>query len=79
LTEGEESTSTEKPKAKRQRKPKATTVRKEGETFPMKGSVNAYGFIHLSNGVAEAFGAQRGEKMPITIDLKDGKLIIAKA
>jgi hypothetical protein len=41
--------------------------------------VNAYGFIHLSNGVAEAFGVQKGQKMPISIDFKDGNMIISKA
>jgi len=76
----EELPTAEKPKAKRQRK---STVKAEGEThkqiFPAKGTVNAYGFIHLSNGIAEAFGAKDGVKTPITIDLKDGNLIISKA
>jgi len=68
-------------------KAKKSTVQKQGKThekatkptFPAKGMVNAYGFIHLSNGVAEDFGAPKGQKTPITIDLKDGSLIISKA
>jgi len=74
----------EKPtKAKKERKTKAKeqsqSVEPKSVTFPVEGTVNAYGFIHLSNGVAEAFGAARGKKTPITIDLKDGNLIISKA
>lgn len=47
--------------------------------FPVKALVNPWGFIHLKNGIAEAFGAQKGQKTPITIDLKDGNLIISKS
>ena len=77
----EELPTAEKPKAKRQRK---STVKAEGEApdkpiFPAKSTVNAYGFIHLSNGVAEAFGVSRGKKTPITIDLNEGALVIRKA
>jgi hypothetical protein len=77
----EELLTAEKPKAKRQRK---STVKAEGEApdkpiFPAKSTVNAYGFIHLSNGVREAFGAKDGVKTPITIDLQGDALIIKKA
>jgi len=76
--------SVEPVKVKGKRKSK---VAKEGKahveadkpTFPAKGTVNAYGFIHLSNGVAEAFGAPRGQKTTVTIDFEEGKLIISKA
>jgi len=66
----------EKPKVKEKAK---VDVQPKTQTFPAKGSVNAYGFIHLSNGIAEAFGAKKDVKTPITIDLKDGNLIISKA
>jgi len=51
----------------------------EKPTFPAEGMINAYGFIHLNNDVAEAFDAPKGRKTEITIDLKDGKLVISKA
>lgn len=45
-----------------------------------KGEVNAYGFIHLNRGVREAWGIQRGEKTPITIEINaEDALIIRKA
>jgi len=48
-------------------------------TFPAEGFVNPWGFIHLNSKVAEAFGATKGQKTPITIDLQKGALIIKKA
>jgi len=78
----EELPTAEKPKGKVKGKAKQK-AKAEAQTdkaiFPAKGTVNAYGFIHLSNGVAEAFGAKKDVKTPITIDLKDGNLIISKA
>ena len=47
--------------------------------FPAEGFVNPWGFIHLNSKVAEAFGATKGQKTPITIDLQEGTLIIKKA
>jgi hypothetical protein len=47
--------------------------------FPAATHVNAYGFIRLNKDVAEAFGIPKGKKADITIDLKDGKLIISRA
>ena len=35
--------------------------------------------IHLNSKVAEAFGAIKGQKTPITIDLQEGALVIKKA
>jgi len=59
---------------------KGKSTEKKSETpFPAKGMINAYGFLHLSNGVAEAFGVPRGKKTPVTIDFKDGNLIISRA
>ena len=66
----------EKPKVKEKAK---VEPQPKTQTFPAKGAVNAYGFIHLSNGIAEAFGVFRGQKTPITIDLQEGVLIIKKA
>lgn len=48
-------------------------------TFTAEGFVNKWGFIHLNSKVAEAFGATKGQKTPITIDLQEGALVIKKA
>jgi hypothetical protein len=48
-------------------------------TFPAQTFVNQWGFIHLSPKAIEAFGATKGQKTPITIDLSEGALIIKKA
>ena len=47
-------------------------------TFPAETFVNPWGFIHLNSKVAEAFGAIKGQKTPITIHLQEGALIIRK-
>jgi len=47
-------------------------------TFPAEGFVNPWGFIRLNSKVAEAFGAIKGQKTPITIDLQEGALVIKK-
>jgi hypothetical protein len=62
-------------KAKKADKPVETAK----PVFPAEGFVNPWGFIHLSNGVATAFGANKGTKTAITIDLQDGALIVKKA
>ena len=73
---------TSKP-AKKERKGKSAEKKSEAQketlVFPAKGMVNAYGFLHLSNGVAHAFGVPRGKKTPITIDFQEGALVIKKA
>ena len=48
-------------------------------TFPVKAFVNPWGFIHLKADVLAAFGAPKRQKTPITIDFKEGTLIIRKA
>jgi hypothetical protein len=72
-----------KPKAKKARKPKAEEptqpIEPKSMVLPVKGFVNAYGFIHLNGNLLEAFGGEKGKKTPITIDLKEGALIIRKA
>lgn len=73
----EEKTTEKKTKAKGQRETKESQPKTL--TFPVKAAVNAYGFIHLRNGVAEAFGVPKGQKIPISIDLNEGALIIRKA
>jgi len=65
--------------AKKKRKSKSTEKKSETAVFPAKGVINAYSFLRLSNGVAEAFGVPRGKKTPVTIDFKDGNLIISRA
>lgn len=69
----------EQPKKRQKKTKEAKTVEPKTQTFPVKGTVNAYGFIHLSNGIASAFGAPKGTKTPIIIDLQEGALIIRKA
>jgi hypothetical protein len=44
-----------------------------------KGMINAYGFIHLSKDARKAFGASKGAKTDVTIDLQNGALIIKRA
>lgn len=72
-----------KPKAKKERKPEVEEptqpIEPKSVAFPVKGFVNAYGFIHLNGNLLEAFGGEKGKKTPITIDLKEGDLIIRKA
>ena len=47
--------------------------------FPVKAFVNPWSFIHLKADVLAAFETAKGQKTPITVDLKDGSLIIKKA
>ena len=65
-------------KAKKERKSKATEPIQK-PVFPATEFVNPWGFIHLSQKVTEAFGAHKGQKTPITIDLQEGALVIRKA
>jgi len=65
-------------KTAKSRKTKEAKVEPTNPTFPAKGMVNAYGFIHISNGIAEAFGSPKGKKTDVTIDFKEGNLIISK-
>ena len=62
------------------KKTKKEKKAKESKTtdFPVKAFVNPWGFIHLSKEVLEAFCVGKGDKTPITIDIKDGDLIISK-
>lgn len=57
------------------------TKRKENSkvAFPVEGTVNKWGFIHLSNEVSTAFGAVKGQKTSINIDMQDDALIVKKA
>ena len=57
---------------------KIVTKKEPALTFPANGFVNRWGFIHLKGKVAEAFGAIKGQKTPITIDLQEGALVIKK-
>jgi hypothetical protein len=60
-------------------KEKIATEKEPALAFPTEGFVNKWGFIHLKSKVAEAFGAIKGQKTPITIDLQEGALVIKKA
>ena len=68
-------------KAKRERK-SAKSETSAKPVFPLEAFINKYGFIHITNGVAQAFGItgyQKQRNVPITIDFKEGALIIRKA
>lgn len=72
---------TEKAKAK---KPAKLMAQKEGEAHLAdleysKAFINSYGFIHLGADLMAKFGAKKGEKTAITIEVKDGVLMIRKA
>lgn len=64
---------------KSSKKKVATKTEEPTLTFPAEGFVNPWGFIRLNSKVAEAFGAIKGQKTPITIDLQEGALVIKKA
>jgi outer membrane biosynthesis protein TonB len=69
-----------KPESKVEEKPKKSAKSKEEpKTKEKTAYVNAYGFIHLSTEQAEAFGVEKGKKTPITMEFKEGALIIRKA
>ena len=68
-------------KAKRERKPKSETPAKPVEqpkpVFPAKGKINAYGFLHFSQGVMEAMELEKGVDYPVKIlGYKDGILTV---
>jgi len=69
-----------KPKRQKRQKTKqpTQTVEPKSATFPVEGFVNSWGFVRLSQKVTEAFGAQKGQKTPITIDPQEGALVIKK-
>lgn len=63
---------------KSSKKKVVTKTEEPTPTFPAEGFVNPWGFIRLNSKVAEAFGAIKGQKTPITIDLQEGVLVIKK-
>jgi len=63
------------PEAKEPKQP----AEPKSATFPVEGTINAYGFIHLNTDLMEAFGVSKGKKTSISIDFKEGALIIKKA
>lgn len=63
-------------KASVKRGPKGPHVPKE-VAWPVKGMVNAYGFIHLNSDVLAALNVPKGAKTDITLDLNEkGDLIV---
>jgi len=70
-------------KAPTEKKRKAKEPKQPAEhksvTFPVEGTINAYGFIHLNTDLMQAFGVTKGKKTTISIDFKEGALIIKKA
>jgi len=73
-----EATVPKEKKTAKSRKPKEQSPVELQGIFPHEGFVNPYGFIHLSGKVAEAFGALKGTKTTISIDFKEGNMIISK-
>jgi hypothetical protein len=71
-------TKVENTESKKPKKEKKAKEPKQAE-FPVKGFINAYGFIHLPKSILSAFGLGKGDKTSITIDLQDNALIIRKA
>lgn len=72
----------EQPKKEPKPKEKPKPQPEPKPTFPMECKINAYGFLHFNSEMREAFGIPEGKKVPetrITIDFKDGALIIKKA
>ena len=71
----------EKTPKKRGRKQKevmeAKPVEQPKPVFPAKGKINAYGFLHFSQGVMEAMELEKGVDYPVKIlGYKDGILTV---
>jgi hypothetical protein len=67
-------------KPQTEKKDKVAKAKEPNEAkFPVKTFINAYLFIRLPAKVAEAFGAEKGKKTQISIDMNEGSLIIRKA
>lgn len=71
--------SSEKPKAKREKKPKSQPKEGKANTeasksmFPTEGKVNKYGFVYLNDDILNAWlGHGKGTERKISIDLKEG-------
>jgi hypothetical protein len=62
----------EKPEAKKERKAKK-------EVEPKEPFINKWGFLHFKQEILEAFGAPKGQKTFVTIEQKEGALVIRKA
>jgi len=63
-------------KASVKRGPKGPHIPKE-VAWPIKGIVNAYGFIHLSSDVLAALNVPKGAKTNVALDLnEEGSLVI---
>jgi len=67
-----EETGKAKPKKKEPKKPKIAT-------FPCESFVNKYHFMRVGPDVLRALGWEiTGKRLPVQLDLKDGKLIVEK-
>lgn len=81
-------------KDKKEKKPKAekTKTKKPGAeipasketSWPIKGRINEYGFLHFSKNVLEKLGwyqkidERRSKKVDVTLDFESGALIVKK-
>jgi len=70
----EKTAKSQKPKEPRQ--PAET----QSAQFPAEGKLNKYGFVYLNDDVLNAWlGHGKGAEQKISIDLKEGNLIISRA
>jgi len=71
----------ERMKERKEKKPKEPkqAVEPKSAHFPCEGKINKYLFLYLDSNVASAFGIEKGKEYPVSIDLKDGALVIKKA
>jgi len=68
----------QKPKKEKKPKEPKQAVEPKSALFPAEAKINKYGFIFISSDIADAFGYTKGQEMRISIDFKDGALIIKK-
>lgn len=60
--------------------PKAAEKKKAGKEveFPIQAFVNLYGFLKIKDRVLEKIGWPKDEKFDVTLDWRDGALVIRK-
>ena len=75
----------EKPKIERQKTAKSTKpkepkqpIEPKSAKFPVEAKVNRYGFVYLDGDILAAWGLSKGTIQRLSIDLKEGALIIRK-
>ena len=70
----EKTTKSQKPKEPKQ------PIEPKSAQFPTQGKLNKYGFVYLNDDILTTWlGHGKGAEQKISIDLKEGSLIIRKA